>query len=1211
MRFMTRWMVGLVSAVVLLASSPMVYGQAVYGSIFGTVTDNTGAAVPGASITVTDEGKGTSVTVTSNGSGDFTAEHLIPDLYDIKVTANGFKGYEQKGIQLSADSSTKVAAVLSVGGATETVEVDADSVPQLKTDRADVAVNFNSQEIENLPIPDHNFTNLQLLLPGAVQLGWSHAADENPQGSKQIQVDGQAFGGVNYTLDGTDNQDPILGIIVINPNSDSMSEAKIATQNFDAEFGKAVASVVTVQTKSGSNVFHGTAFDNRESAANLARDPFTQPGTGPIPGALKNQFGGSIGGPVLKNKIFFFGDYQGVRQKVGYATVQTVPTAQLVSSCLSGNGCDFSQYVAYGQTLVNSTNPSNPYQIYQPGTTTPYPNAIIPNSQLSPVALNLFKLLQPYAPNATGSFGGLSNNYSGGGTGLFNSNQWDVRGDYTINSKVHVFGRFSRFTDLLSGATIFGLAGGSGLGLGGYGGTSKGANDSVALGTDIAVNSTLVTDIRLGYFRYNILTGKYDTTNTNLPIQGENISGTGVNSALVVPIDYGAPDFNVADLNVTNPTAGPNNAQGAGAQYGAGLNVDRCNCPLTEREDQFQFVNNWTKIIRNHAVKIGVDLRYARNLRVPSDNDRSGINNFGTGPTSNGTSGGLGFATFVLGDVTAFNRYASTSTNAKEFQKRDFFYIQDTWQATPKLTVNVGVRYELYFPETVNAPGNGALLNLNTGFLNVAGVGGIPSNMGVSIAKNAWNPRLGLAYQMNPKTVIRAGYGRSFDIGVFGSVFGHVVTQNLPVLANQAINATGGTNTYAFNLTNPALTQGGLATGLTNYAPLVPDANGHIVNPGAAVTSKARPFTERLPTLDAWNLSVQRSLSPTISVTAAYVGNKGTHTLSDGDGNNTNPNEAGIFLPASISSVPGLALHFDPINGGSTVATIPTTGPFAGAVKNQTLLQRYVAGSLPACNGPCGWTQALQYYGDNQNTAYNALQVTLAKTYTHGLSLNFNFAYQHGRSAGNNYATWDVAAVTGNDSAIRRTAFTGYGIYDLPFGRNQMFLHNANGFVNQLVGGWQFSPVVVIQSGLPFTLSFNGCGNEIPGSAPCYVNGKSSSLHPHALGFAGGPHGVVFYPVQTLGGAFTDPGLDTIGNGGRNNAWGPNFYNVDLSASKNFQIKERVTLQFRADAFNGFNHINFGLPSGNIQSAGNITGGTYPGGTSNPRQMQFTGRVQF
>lgn len=390
------------------------------------------------------------------------------------------------------------------------------------------------------------------------------------------------------------------------------------------------------------------------------------------------------------------------------------------------------------------------------------------------------------------------------------------------------------------------------------------------------------------------------------------------------------------------------------------------------------------------------------------------------------------------------------------------------------------------------------------------------------------------------------------------------------------------------------------------------------MNPGAAVTSKARPFTERLPTLDAWNISVQRSLSPTISITAAYVGNKGTHTLNDGDGNNTNPNEAAITLPATYSSIPGLALHFDPVHGGScvlgtkgcTVATaIPTTGTYAGATSNQTLLQRYVGGTLPACGGPCGWTQSIQYNGDNQNTAYNALQISLAKTYNKGLSLNINFAYQHGRDAASSYATWSIPAVTGNDGSIRRTALTGYGIYNLPFGRNQQFLNNANGFVNQLVNGWQVSPVVVIQSGLPFTLSFNGCGAEIPGEAPCYVNGPSSALKPHAVGFAGGPNGVVFYQAQTLGTTFTDPGLGNIGNGGRNNAWGPNFYNVDISALKNFSIHERVTLQFRADAFNAFNHVNFGLPSGNIQSAGNITSGPLP--TPNPRQIQLTARVQF
>src|SRR5271170_2574544 len=332
MRFATR-VTMLLSVVSLLTLSPTAYGQAVYGSIFGTVTDATGAVVPGATITVTDQSKGTSVNVQSNGTGEFTVEHLIPDVYDLKVEMAGFKGYQQIGIPLSADSAVKVVAALTVGGSSDIVEVNADSVPQLKTDRADVAINFNSQELEQLPIPAHNFTNLQLLLPCAVQLGWAHAADENPQGSKQIQVDGQAFGGVNYTLDGTDNQDPILGIIVINPNSDSMTEAKIATQNFDAEFGKAVASVQTVQTKSGTNSFHGTAFDNRESNANLARDPFTVSKAAGYPGGLKNQFGGSIGGPILKDKAFFFTDYQGVRQKVGSSGLGTVPSLLALQSC--------------------------------------------------------------------------------------------------------------------------------------------------------------------------------------------------------------------------------------------------------------------------------------------------------------------------------------------------------------------------------------------------------------------------------------------------------------------------------------------------------------------------------------------------------------------------------------------------------------------------------------------------------------------------------------------------------------------------------------------------------------------------------------------------------------------------------------------------------------------------------------------------------------
>ncbi len=1228
----------LLAGVVLLPLGPSALAQAIYGSIYGTVTDNTGAAVPGATVTVIDTAKGTSVKETTNASGEFTVDHLIPDTYNVKVELTGFKTFQQINLPVFADSSQKVVAALEVGSTGETVNVNADQVPLLKTDRADVSTTYTAQEIENLPIPDHNFTNLTLLLPGAVQLGWSHAADENPQGSKQIQIDGQAFGGVNYTLDGTDNEDPILGIIVINPNYESMSEAKIATQNFDAEFGKAVASVQTVQTKSGTNAFHGTAFDNRESNANLARDPFTVSKATGYPSGLKNQFGGSIGGPIWKDHAFFFGDYQGVRQKVGSSALQTVPSALVLNSCtgttVASNGqpgCDFSEYTPYitGGQLYNNNTALTP---------TPFAGNIIPLNLVAPQAQNLFKLLlaNGKTPNTFGDHNGLTNNYAGTGKGLFNSDQWDVRGDMQVSQRVHAFGRFSRFTDTLSGASLFGPAGGAGFGIGGYGGVSKGANDSAAAGVDIAINSKLVTDVRLGYFRYNVIGNKNDTGNTNLPLLGENV-GT---AALPVPIDFGAPDINIADLNVTSATGGPNNPQSAGPQYGSGLNASRCNCPLIQREDQFQIVNNWTKTIGNHEVKFGVDLRYARNLRVPSDNDRTGNNNFGNGPTSNGEVGGLGLATFALGDVTSYNRFTTSDpneTNAKEFQARDFGYVQDTWRVTPKFTANLGLRYEYYAPERVNGKDNGALLNLATGYISVAGEGGVPLNFGVGAPKFPLNPRVGLAYQANEKTVIRGGYGRSFDLGVFGSTFGHVVTQNLPVLANQSLSNVGGNTNYAFNLADPSSSANGATNPLITFRSPAINANGQIaineVIPGTnppttianSVNVKARPTTERLPTLDAWNVAVQRSLTPTLSVEVSYVGSKGTHTLSDGDGNNTNPNEAAIALPASYTQN-GVALHYD--------GSVQTGVSANGGTSNTTLLRRYTNGNLPACGtGACGWTQDISYYGDDQDTHYNAIQAKVTKVMTQGFNINLNYAYQRSLSTANSFATWDKQAVIGNDSNTRRSAFTAYGLWQLPFGKGKMFANHVNGLVNGVIGGWEISPTVIWQSGLPFSLSYSQCGAVIPGDAPCQPNGNAANLPHNLQGTPGTPGGVRLYqsvlgPSQiaahqnlcnagTVIGGFTCPGLDTIGNVRRNSSFGPNLFNTDMSLEKNIPFGERFTAQFRMDAFNAFNHINLGNPGNNtIDSAtpGVISGGPYPqstGGTTNPRQLQFTVHLAF
>src|SRR6266705_4848922 len=268
------WILVLCLAFAVCASTAS--GQAVYGSIIGTVTDPQGNAISGAQVKVTSVTKNTTEETTTNESGNFSVIHLIPDTYRVKIEGAGFKAYDVASVLVQVDTAARVDAQLQVGAVTQTVEVTGE-VPQLKTDRADVSLDFSSDYVEKLPLVNRNFQSLLLDAPGSQQLvGWSHAATENPQGSQQTFVQGQHFSGTGYELDGTDNQDPILGIIIVNPNLDAITETKITLQNYDAEFGKAVAGLLTVQTKSGSNDLHGSGFWFRRTDALEARDPFTQ-----------------------------------------------------------------------------------------------------------------------------------------------------------------------------------------------------------------------------------------------------------------------------------------------------------------------------------------------------------------------------------------------------------------------------------------------------------------------------------------------------------------------------------------------------------------------------------------------------------------------------------------------------------------------------------------------------------------------------------------------------------------------------------------------------------------------------------------------------------------------------------------------------------------------------------------------------------------------
>jgi Carboxypeptidase regulatory-like domain/TonB dependent receptor len=1155
-----RW-VGFAVAIMVLSLVPALsFGQVTSGTIFGTVTDAQGAAVQNATVTVTDLSKGTTDTATTNDSGNYTVTHLIPDPYSVKIEAQGFQTFQQTGITVVADATQRVNAQMQVGSTSQTVEVTGEA-PQLQTDNADVGVSYNERYVENLPVFNRNFTAFELLSPGTQQLaGWNHAATENPQGGLQIFVNGQHFSGTGFQLDGTDNQDPILGIIVINPNLDAITQATVGSQFYDAEQGKAIAGLVTAQTKSGTNAFHGSAFWFRRTDANLARDPFTQSTPNSITGRFIpsdkwNQYGGTIGGPIIKNKLFFFGDYQGTKETTGVTNVLTVPTTQVVQSCTAATGfCNLSQYLGHvsgGGTIPNPMPGGPPIsimggQVFLPSVNNTgngylgainnlVPNNMIPVADLSPQAVAILKDF----PAPTND--GLTSNYVASGAGSFKQNSFDTRIDYNINDKNQLYGRFSLAYFNLSGAPSLGALGGNGFGPGpGLAGSSDVHNYSLASGWTHTFSPTFLMDLHLGWFRYNPQTAFWDQGQT--PATGFGIPGLNLPSQPL--LTSGLPYFNLGGNNGTgNQTI---------SDFGNGLGVQRCNCPLTERENQYQAVINFTKIRGNHTFKFGADVRYATNLRVPSDQNRAGQLTFSQNGTGDGNVGGMNLATFLFGDVTSFSRFVSSVTDATDQQWRMFYYGQDTWRVTPKLTLSYGLRWEVYFPESVNGKGNGGFYNIVEGVGRVAGYGPYGLNGNIGNDWHAFAPRIGLAYQLYEKTVIRAGFGVSYDMGVFGSNFGHSVAQSLPVLLSQQVNATGASNNYApaFNLGPGGYlgTLPGVVTGApAGVFPAIP-ASGQLplLGPTNNAQPYIRPLTQTLPAIGVWNLTIQQQIGKNSTLEMAYIGNLGRHGFA-GDGPSYNVNQQfanGSYPLQGKFTYPG---YIDPATGKTLVC----------------------------CN-----TGVNNYLGNNANSSYNALQAKFNQNFSNGLQFITHLTWSRALHYDSNYFA-DVQSVAyGPDDQNRNLVWVFSGVYNFPFCKGAKYANGVSGWMNEVIGGWQLSFTNNWASGLPFTPTLSSCPGNSSGvcrpdnglNRSSFQLGPSGLIHPPG---GGNPYVQYFTPVA-VGGAWLNPATGTIGNAGFDALYGPSDYTAQAAIMKDFQLTERFRFQFRMDAYNIFNHVALG-----------------------------------
>jgi len=1180
---------------VLLVTRPLP-AQSVYGQVWGRLTTVDDKPVSGVSVTLTAAETEARARAKTDAEGYFTISNLAPDSYYVDVQADGFTRVHDT-IAVSADSLSTVNATLKAGDPNKTAETTVTSASVLKLSRTDVSTLFDTRDVNELPLVNRNLTQLLPLVPDAVFGTLFIPPNQNPQRGRPVDVNGQHFSGSAFQLDGAENRDPLEGIIVINPLLDSVQEMNVTTQGYNAEFGQATAGVTTVQTKTGSNLWHGDAFGYRRTGFGQADNPFAPADVPGVPPMKYEIFGGSLGGPIVKNKLFLFGDYQGTRSSMGANVLLSVPSAKVLQTCLGSKAlstsppCDLSDYSNF---IV-------------PEKKSPIVNGKILNSMISDQAVAILALLPKpnHTPTdatcASSLIDAVCNNYLASGQEVYNADQFDVRTDYVRSSALRIFGRYSFGEYYDNGTPAFGAeAGGVGANPSGFDGITRTRNQGLSTGFTYSLSQKLSTDFRFGYFRYRLNINAPDYGQIP-PIDMPEIFAPATHD----PFATGMPDFVIPGQPNFFPMAN---------YLRIGYSANDCHCPLREREQQFQFVNNWTRTSGLHIVQWGVDLRLVQNYRLgsdqPSNQPRTGRYVFAFDTT------GLGLATFLIGDATAFERTAAKASvvDAGEHQKRFSFYGQDTWRIKPHLTLNYGLRWDIYFPQTVTGAGGFLLPNLSDHKPEDA-VFNTPSTTnragGVMGKLTNFAPRLGIAYQIDPKSVIRAGYGRSFDAGYAGDIFGIAATQNPPVTVDQIVDK-------AFNL----------SVGPPNFVfPSAPFSLLALAQDNASPVSKfpvyAVPDRVRVPTVDSWNLTFQHELTSHLYFELAYVGNKGTHVFTD--------SQNGTYYDLSQPSLNNLIAAAQ--GPGYTNCKGGKSGVFTGNGGQQFCLS--VPEGRTFYNPETGFDPTfyeVRYFGNNANDNYNSLQAKVQKSFDRGYSFLAHYTWSKALDYDANYFAVDPRVGYGPDSFDIRHRFVMTNIWELPIGRGKAWLSGIGPAADRFLGGWIVSAVTVWQSGRPFTPSYSSCAADTDPGDPCRPNrvgtvhisgnrqqyftttGGTALLGAHCVGGGNTYCGVDANGQPAPGspmGPWERPGAGQIGNVGRNSFTGPGFFQSDIGLAKVVHVTEHTALRFRVDAFNAFNRVNLGMPNPCVDC---MTGSASINGLGDfaiQRLLQFSLRIEF
>lgn len=1068
----------LIAVLVLTAcfSASLAYSQAVTGTLLGSITDASGGTVHNAKVTITEETTAISHIVQTNESGNFTFPNLAPGRYAVTVEMAGFKREVRKGVDVVVDTTSRVNLQLQPGNVTESIEVTA-AAPVLQTDRADVGRSMETVVMANLPMgASRNFQSLLNLVPGTAPATWQHSQFFNSGGSLQTEVNGQAREGNEYQIEGIDDDERTGLLQILVPPAEAIQTVDVSTNNFEAELGRAAGGVTNVILKSGSNVIHGAAYEFLQNTDLDAR-AFFNASLGHV---AYNYFGGNLGAPIRKNKLFIFADYLRIEDHEANTSLVTIPSSASRTGDLSA-----APSVIYDPTtgLQNGTDAGR----------TPFPGNQIPASRINAVSAAILALVP--GPNESFNAASPSNNYFAALPFHKTQDSVDVKVDYNMSDKDRLTGRFSYQRPVVFQAPLFGMAGGDGPGTA-FMGTGIQKTYSAGINYNRVITPTFLTELRLGVAHYNNQAQPSDFgTNaaTALGIPGVNLASDPFTSG-IVGIQLNGP--------FSNPFIG----------YSASLPWDRA-------EANIDIVNTWTKIQANHTFKWGVDIRRVRDdLLQDQTYSPRGLYNFGTSQTSilgATTSWGNDMASFLLDQPSSVGRDLDTYFPAY----RDtwvFAYGGDKWQVSPKLTLDLGLRWEFYAPGTPHFPGGFSDYDPYSNELIVAGVGSNPMNLGMRSHYKHFAPRFGLAYRLTDKTVLRGGFGMSYT-----PFQDNTYAYNFPVRANNAYNTSATGNGYGPAVLGDGVTAATFQAGFPAPVPIVIPSSGIITPTGTLASSNfdVIPKDFNNTYVESWNMALQRALPAHFTLDVAYVGNHGVRT----------PTNYNLNVPYTL----GL--------GNAADLFFPRT---------QSYTERWRGFS----------------------SSYNALQAKFDRRFSAGLNITTSFTWQKAMDNqtdddGNLLWYIDTQRNWARTDFDRTLNFVQSYVYQLPIGPGKKFL--SNGVAGKVLGGWQVSGILTMLTGTPFYITANSGALNTPGETQ-----TANQVAPVQI-----LHGAPGQPWFSTA-SFTQPGgTGVFGSSGRNILSGPGMFRIDLSMFKTFAFTERIKMELRAESFDLTNTPAFSNPN--------------------------------